>query len=167
MIVCGIDASSTCTGICFFQDGKLIFYDKFYPYEREDFRGHTCQIIGQVIEVVKKYSPDIIYMEDVPHYVGGRGVKPLIYLGCVQGIFYYELVYKLNYKIQFVDVYKWRQNLGFLAGERKRAEQKKKAIEFVNETFDLELKYKTSKGGTDDDIAEAICIAYSQMQDLS
>lgn len=167
----GIDASSSCTGVCIFDDRKLIYYNKFKPKNKSDFRHNTCEIIEQVLEIAKQYSPDIIYMEDVPKFVkqgsrGGNVLKPLITLGGVQGIFYYELVYKNGFNIQYVDVYEWRQKLDFLKGERKRDAQKSKAVNYVNDKFGLQLYYVEGKKSVkdDDDIAEAIAIVVSQIQ---
>lgn len=165
MIRCGIDASSSCTGLCIFDDNELIYYNKFRPYKKLDFKNNACQIIEQIVEVINKYTPNVIYMEDVPRYVTAKGVNPLVTLGAVQGIFYYELTHNLGYNIQYVEVSEWRKKLNLLKGERKRDEQKAKAVQFANETFGLNLQYEKGKNlvGNDDDIAEAICIVVSQM----
>lgn len=162
-IRCGIDASSSCTGICFFDEKKLIYYAKIRPYKKIDFRNNVCQIIEQIIPLIEKYKPSIIYMEDIPEYVGKNGIKPLIYLGCVQGIFYNEISYKLNYNIEYRDVWLWRQTLDILKGERTRDKQKSKAVNWANNMFDLQLKYTEGKDlvSNDDDVAEAIGICWS------
>jgi Holliday junction resolvasome RuvABC endonuclease subunit len=171
MIYMGLDASSSCTGICIFNDRNLIYYNKIKPKDNVDFRHNTCEIIGKVVAIAERYKPDYIFMEDIPKYArkgsrGGSLIKPVISLGAVQGVFYYELVYKHGYKIRFVDVYEWRQELDLLKGERKREEQKDKAIKYVNKLFGLNLYYVKGKKSVkdDDDIAEAICIVVSQIK---
>lgn len=165
MVICGIDASSSCTGLCIFNDSELIYYNKFKPQKKQDFKANACQIVEQITPIINDYCPDIIYMEDVPRYVGGKGNNALVALGAVQGIFYHELSHNLGYNIGYVDVNEWRKKLDFLKGERKREKQKAKAVEFANRTFGLELQYAEGKHlvSNDDDIAEAICIAISQM----
>lgn len=169
MIYCGIDASSSSTGVCIFDNEKLVFYDKFKPQNKLDFRSNTCQIIDEIIGVLQRFNPHIVYMEDIPMYAGTNGIKPLVYLGCVQGIFHREISHKLGYKIKYIPVSTWRQDLGILKGQRNRTAQKRKAVELVNETFDLDLYYVEGKTSVkdDDDIAEAICIAWSQIKKKS
>jgi len=167
----GLDASTSCTGICIFNDKKLIYYNKIKPKNNTDFRHNACDIVEQVLEVAEKYKPNIIYMEDVPTFVrkGGRGgniLKPMVSLGSVQGIFYYVLCHKHGFKIEYVGVAEWRQKLGFLKGEkgdRSRDKQKAKAVTYVNDIFGLNLHYVEGKKSVkdDDDIAEAICIVMS------
>lgn len=172
MIYMGIDASSSCTGLCVFNDRALVFYDKIKPKDKgKNYRENACAILEQVEQIVQRYKPDVIFMEDVPQFVrqgshGGNLVKPLITLGCVQGVFYYELAYKLGYKIVFLDVYEWRKKLDFLKGERKRDKQKAKAVTYVNELFGLNLYYQEGKKSVkdDDDIAEAICLVISEIK---
>lgn len=172
MITCGIDASSSCTGIGIFNNKKLIFYDKIRPKKDKGFRENTCQIINDVIEILKKYKVEKVYMEDIPQYVkqGSRGkalTRTLCYLGCVQGIFYRIISYENNIPIEYVDVDKWRQEMGFLLGkERKRPQMKQKAIDYVNENFKLNLFFNQESHTikNDDDIAEAICIVWSQIK---
>lgn len=163
--ICGIDASSSCTGISIFISGNLVYYDKIKPKKRVNFRDNTCQIVEQVLEIVERYKPDIIYMEDVPAYVNRNGVKPLISLGCVQGVFYHELTYKKGFNIKYIPVSEWRQKLDLLKGERNRDKQKLKSVQLCNSIFGLDLQYVEGKSlaTNDDDIAEAILVAYSQM----
>ena len=81
--------------------------------------------------------------------------------------FYYKLSKEQGYNIEFLDVDEWRQEMGFLKGkERKREDQKQKAVDFVNETFGLNLHFvKGSKSKKqDDDIAEAICIVWKNIR---
>lgn len=174
MIYCGIDASSSCTGLSFFNNEKeLIGYTKIKSDRNSGFREGSCQMIERIKPVLEQYKPDILYMEDVPTFVrkggnGGNVLKPLIALGSVQGIFYLELKYKLGYQLEFMDLTAWRQGLGFLNGsatERNRDHQKEKAIKFVNEKFGLDLYYTLGKKSVkdDDDIAEAICICYAKI----
>lgn len=157
MIKCGIDASSSCTGVCIFDNEELIYYEKFKPYKVIDFRHNTCEIVDQVADIINLYCPDVIYMEDVPTFVNKqRGPKPMVALGAVQGIFYQKLAYQYGYHIEYISVTSWRKKLDFLKGAKKREEQKAKAVEFVNQRYGLKL------GKSDDDIAESICLVVSQ-----
>ncbi len=172
-MICGIDASTSCTGLCIFDEDELVYYTKVSPLSKHDkWEDNAIDITSQVLNILKDYKIDKIYMEDVPTYVkkgskGGLLTKPLIVLGGVHMIFYYALTVCGKYDIIFLDVDEWRQNLGFLLGkERKREDMKQKAVDFVNDTFGLNMYFKrgsTSKKN-DDDACEAIAIVCSTME---
>lgn len=171
MIYAGIDASSSMTGIGIFDNLKLIFYEKIRPQKDLGYRNNACQIVDIIAPMLNKYKVEKIYMEDVPEFVkqGSKGknvLKTLAILGCVQGVFYQKLRYENNFDIEFIHVHKWRERMGFLKGKQKcRDDQKQKAVDFVNNTFGINLKYTYGKKlvSNDDDIAEAICIVWSQI----
>ena len=174
MIAMGIDASSSCTGFSFFDDKKLVQYDKIKPNNKTvGFREKSCEVIEQLIPIVEIYKPNIIYMEDVPEFArsGSRGkniLAPLITLGAVNGIFYMELQHKLGYNMEFLDLTLWRQGLGFPVGGAKgsdRESQKDRAVKFANETFGLDLYYQMGKKSVKDgdDIAESACLCWSKI----
>lgn len=172
MVKVGIDASSSCTGIAIFEDDRLTYYNKIRPKKNIDFRSNSCQIIEQIIYILKDYDVDKIYMEDVPEFIrqGSRGkqiVKTLAILGAVQGIFYQKLCYELGYDINYVGVHEWRKKAGFLEGkERDRESQKQKAVDYANSKFGLNLHFEKGKKNLlqDDDIAEAIVIAHTSLK---
>lgn len=169
----GIDASSSCSGICLFEDKKLVDSTKVKSDKGKGFRDASCQMIERVAPIILEYKPDIIYMEDVPTFArkGGRGgnvLQPLIALGAVQGIFYLELQHKLGYPIEFLDLTAWRRGLGFPVGGAKgsdRDSQKDRAVKFVNETFGLDLYYEFGHKSVkdDDDRAESIALCWSKI----
>ena len=173
MIRCGIDASSSCTGIAIFDDKTLVFYSKIRPENDLGFRNNACQIVDKILPVLDKYKVEKIIMEDVPEYAnkGSRG-KPLLRmlctLGAVQGVFYLKIAYESGYNINYKDVWAWRMKLGFLLGNnRKREEMKQKAIDYANSKFGLDLFFKRDSKTmkNDDDIAEAICICWTDIME--
>lgn len=171
MITCGIDGSSSCTGVFIFDELKPIYYNKFRPkHKNASWEQNIYDIINQIVPILSEYKVEKIYMEDVPEYAnkGSRGgllLKPLIVLGGVHMAFYIKLVCELGYDIEFDDVYEWRGRLNFLKGERKREDQKEKAVNFINENFGLDLYFKKNSKTilNDDDIAEAGCIVWSHI----
>ena len=174
MVVCGLDASSSMTGLAIFNDLQLVYYTKIPPISKDGtWEDHVFEIIEQIIPILKEYKVDKIYMEDVPQFVrqGNRGniLKPLIVLGGVHMAFYYKLSKEQGYDIGFLGVDKWRQEMGFLKGkERNREDQKQKAVNYANEKFGLNLYfvYGSKSKKQDDDIAEAICIAWSKIKPI-
>lgn len=174
MIYCGIDASSTCTGVAIFNDLNLIYYNKFRSTKKYDcWERNLRNILDQVEPIINEYKVDKIFMEDVPQYAnkgsrGGAILAPLIALGGTHMAFYNKLVIDDGYEIDFKDVYEWRKPLGFLEGKRDRESMKEKAVNYANEKFGLNLYFtKGSKSiKNDDDIAEAICIVWSQIKPI-
>ena len=117
----------------------------------------------QLTRLLKKYKPDKVYVEDVPKKPGN---STLLKLGAVHGMI---LSLCAGFKLEpvFLLPNEWRRRLGLYDGTRaglKREVLKEKAVNMANSVFELELAWcgPTSKK-SDDDIAEAILIAYSQI----
>lgn len=164
MIICGIDASTRSTGFSVFKAKELIDYGVIKP-EGVDWRERMTNQGPKIIEILAKYHPDRIYMEDVPLKV--RNPKILVQLGAVQG-FFYGLVISFGIPIVFLNPSEWRSPMGLFDGTKegtKRAEMKRKSIEKVNELFGLNLVWKSpSSVKNQDDIADAVLVAYSQIK---
>lgn len=194
MRYCGIDASSSCTGLCFFDDKELIYYNKFRPRVKQKhtsmtqeekkmspydddigLKGNAADIMEQVIDKIQEYDPDVIFMEAVPNFIrvstgGAPLIRTLYVLGVVHGTYAYYFGHLMGKTIHYVKVDKWRGRLGFLRQgkeKRKRDEQKAMAVDFVNKQFGLDLSYVkgTHRVTNDDDIAEAICIVWAMIKD--
>lgn len=161
----GIDASSTCTGMAIFEDSNLIYYGVSKPPKDLSWRERIA-VEGKEIEaIMKKYRPDRIYMEDVPLF--GKQMQTLVLLGAVQG---YILSIATHYRIpiHFLLPSQWRSDMGLFDGTKmgtKKDAMKEKAVATANEKFGLNLKWIKPKSKlNDDDIAESILIAYSQIK---
>lgn len=164
MVVCGIDASTKSTGWSIFDGKELVAYGVIKP-EGQDWRERTVNQAPKLIEILNKYHPDKIYMEDVP--LKAQNPKVLVQLGAVQG-FFYGVAASFNIPIEFLIPSQWRSPMGLFDGTRsgtKRAEMKRKSIEKANDLFGLNLVWKSACSiKNDDDIADAILIAYGQVK---
>lgn len=163
MIVLGLDASTTSTGWSVFQDRKLIGYGVIKP-EGKDWRERMANQAPKIMEIIEKYSPNKIYMEDVP--LKRANPTALMILGAVQG-FFYGLVAKYSIPIEFIKPSAWRSPIGLYDGTKegtKRPELKHKSILKANELFKLDLKWVSPNSKyNEDDISDAILLAYSQI----
>ena len=81
----GIDASTTSTGWAIFDDKELKAYGLIKP-DGEDWRERIVNQAPQLVEIISKYKPEKIYMEDVP--LKSKYPKVLVQLGAVQGFIY-------------------------------------------------------------------------------
>ena len=67
MNVISIDASTTCIGWSIFDNDNLIAYGKLKPtIEKLEWRERIQNLIPQVQELINKYKPTEMYVEDVP-----------------------------------------------------------------------------------------------------
>ena len=165
MIVMGIDGSTTSSGWAIFEStsckrldsGRVQFNDK-------DWRERIFKEWQVFNEIIQKYCPDIIYMEDVPMK---DGKSTIMKLGSVQGMAIC-LASQYNIDIHFLLPREWRSELGLYDGTRQGTHRdilKKKAVETANKLFDLELSWVKEKSKkNEDDEAEALLIAYSQIK---
>lgn len=163
MISMGIDASTTSTGWSIFNGDKLIASGTIKPKGNE-WRERVINEWDYYCKIVEKYSPEIIYMEDVPLKSGNQ---TLLKLGAVQGVIL-ALSAQYHIKVEYLLPSDWRRPLDLYDGTREgthREVLKKKAIEMVNKVFDKSLLWVAPKSKrNEDDEAEAILVAYSQVK---
>ena len=168
MTVMGIDGSTTSSGWAIFESNGCIRIasGRIRP-KGDNWRDRIEQEWDEFNQILKKYHPKKIYVEDVPLKDG----KPTILkLGSVQGMMIC-LAAQHNIEIQFLSPDKWRSGLGLYDGTRQgthREVLKKKAVETANKLFGLNLLWiKEKSKQNDDDEAEALLIAYSQIKPKS
>lgn len=158
MKIMGLDCSSTSSGWCCFDDGKLVDYGCIKA--KGEWNDRILAQVPELVKVIKKHHPDKIVMEDVPLKKTG-GMKTLVILGAVHGMVL-SIASSFKIPIQFISPNGWRSKAGLFDGTtegKKRAVLKQKAVERANEEFGLELKWKgASSIYSEDDIAEAILI---------
>lgn len=163
MTTMGIDASTSATGWSIFEDDKLIAHGVIKP-KGSDWQDRIKQEWPLLCKIAEKYKPEKIYIEDVPLK---DGKKTLIMLGAVQGMILGFSAYE-NIPVEFLLPSDWRGALGLYDGTREGTQRevlKKKAIEMVNKKFGLNLLWVAPKSKrNEDDTAEAILIAYSQVK---
>lgn len=163
-VILGLDASSASTGFSIFDNKGLAAYGIIKP-DGEDWRDRLVHQAPKLKEIIEKYHPTKIVMEDVP-LNGKGGLKILVVLGAVQGMIL-GIASSYGIPIKFITPNEWRSKVGLFTGKRdetKREEMKKKSVELVNKEFGLNLKWisKSSKFN-EDDISDSILIAYSQI----
>ena len=164
MVLLGLDASSSSTGWAVFDHRGLAAYGIIKP-DGEDWRDRLVHQGSKLKEVMEKYHPDKIVMEDVPLKNGNS--KVLVILGAVQG-FIYGIAASYGIPVQFVLPSEWRSPLGLYDGTRegtKRKELKRKSVEKANELFGLNLVWVSpSSKFNQDDVSDAILLCYSQIR---
>lgn len=168
MIVIGIDASTSCSGVSVFEDDKLVYYAAVKPPStlsgEEYWRDRLVWQYKIFMDIFKKYRPTVAYMEDVPLKDGKKTIEKL---ACMQGLIL-GLCAAYGVTITYLGPSNWRGDLHMFDGTQKgltRDVLKKKAIDMANDLFGLNLRwvaYGSKKN--EDDVAEAILVAWSQIQ---
>lgn len=165
MVIMGIDGSTTSSGWAIFESneckrlasGRIQFNDK-------DWRERIFKEWKVFDKIIQKYRPEKIYMEDVPMK---DGKSTILKLGSVQGMVLC-LASQYDIEIQFLLPSEWRSGLELYDGTRQGTHReilKKKAVETANKLFGLDLLWVKEKSKkNEDDEAEALLIAYSQIR---
>ena len=166
MIILGLDMSSKSSAFSIFDGIELKEYGLWaIPDDITEWRDRILWMGKQLDDCIKTHKIDKIYCEDVPLIMNNpQTLKILSALGgVVLGV-----VSANNMEVEFISVSKWRSDLGLFTGNKKdtqREEMKKSSIEYANKTFGLNLIWKSkSSKKNQDDISDAICVAYSQIK---
>lgn len=165
MVILGIDGSTTSSGWAIFESNscKRLDSGRIQP-KGANWRDKIEQEWLMFSQIFEKYHPQKIYMEDVPMK---DGKQTILKLGAVQGMAIC-LAAQYGAEIEFLLPSVWRSGLNLYDGTRQGTHRdvlKKKAVETANELFNLELKWiKEKSKKNEDDEAEALLIAYSQIK---
>lgn len=157
------DASTTSTGYAIFDDGVLV-EKGLIRSKKKDSIERISEIYDGCRKIFSRNIYDYVFIEDVPlsSVVNRRVAENLLLL---QGTI---LSLCIERGCQFVQMEpsNWRKLSGLKAG-RKREEQKKAAIELVNELYGFDYKWIDGKYDTitgDSDVCEAILVGIAGMK---
>ena len=165
MVVMGIDGSTTSSGWAIFDttECKRIDSGRICP-KSKNWRERIEQEWVLFSKIFEKFCPEVVYMEDVPMK---DGKATILKLGAVQGMVL-SLAKQYNSNLVFLLPSEWRSGLGLFDGTRQGTHReilKKKAVQTANSLFGLNLIWVKEKSKqNEDDEAEALLIAYSQIK---
>lgn len=153
MIILGLDLSSKSSGYSVLEDGKLIDYGCITSASSNLFKRIDIMVSG-VRAILYKHQIDHVYIEDVlPDDVKHNQTvyKALTYL---QG-YILHLLNDYSLPHTFFTASEWRARCGIHTGRGiKRESLKPRDIAFVKSQFGIDVN---------DDIADAICIAWASL----
>lgn len=163
MKIMGIDASTSAIGYGIFEKEKLIVSGVIKPKHSNNWTKRIEEEWKELNNLVKKYKPRLLYIEQVPLKKGSFTLQKL---GAVQGMIL-SICAQHNIQSVFLLPSEWRKAVGIYDGTRNGLQRdvlKKKAIELANELFNLNLKWISPTSTlNEDDEAEGILIAWSQL----
>jgi len=135
-----------------------------------DIRGRIKEIYNAIDGIIENFDIDHIVFEDVP-VTNHNNLKTGKDLCILQGVVL-SLCFKYGINYTFYAPSAWRSIVGTYDGTRegmKREVQKQRAVDYVNKIYNLDLVYnatETKTRLTDDDKAEAICLALAYIKDI-
>ena len=159
MIILGLDLSSKSTGVALLKDEQIIAYTTLTASSTDTIK-RIQKITNELKEFVEKFSAnykiDKIIMEEV-RPDGGLNLQTYKTLMWVQASVAFMLHDTCAAAIEYIYPSSWRSKLGIKQGRGvKRASLKEEDIQYVKDTYNIE---------TNDDAADAICIALSYFKD--
>ena len=149
MLVAGIDASTTATGVSIMRDGELVCYKLITIDSKKvkDAYKRIKEMFVKIIKILDQYDVDKIYMEKA--ICKGGNVDVTIKLAYLSGGI---SLYCVQRDIEFYNPLpsEWRKLVGIPNGRGvKRDAQKEMAIKVVKDEYGINVN---------DDIAESILI---------
>lgn len=152
MIVAGIDASTTATGVAIMQGGELLYYELIAidSKKEKDAYKRIKEMLTRICAILNQYKIDKVYMEKA--ICKGGNVDITIKLAYLSGGM---SLYCIQKDIEFNNPLpsEWRKVVGIPNGRGVvRSTQKAMAIQAVKDEYGIDVG---------DDVAEAICLARS------
>lgn len=144
MRILSFDQASHTSGWALFENNKLIKHGKF-TFNDNDFGIRLEKIRNKVAELVKEYSPDKVYFEDIQLQ---ENVDTFKILAEVFGVIY-ELLTELKIPNEAIVASSWKGGLGIKGADRPA--QKANAKKYVEKTFSI---------SPTQDECDAICIGH-------
>jgi len=159
MICIGLDLATIKTGCSVKENKDLVYYSDIYIASKNepDFRKRIKYIGNEIESVIKKYSPDKIFIEDAPIIKNSSASMLLIMQGYILSI-----IDRHDVPFEFFQPSQWRKALGIVGNKGKEALKKEvvkqMTVDYVNKRFSLNLIYKKDSNKSDDNIADSIGI---------
>lgn len=170
-MILGLDMATKKTGYCVMSKSGDLKAFGVLRTDGLDIRERIKQLYIKIKDLIINNNIKHIVFEDVP-ITNHNNLKTGKDLCILQGAIL-SLCFENDVNFTFYAPSSWRSKIGLYDGTRlgmKREIQKNKAIEKVNNMFDLNLVYyanETKTHQTDDDKAEAICLVLAYLKDCS
>lgn len=143
-----IDSSTTSTGICLWENNKLVHYRVLQPKHKEDTGERIYEMTGLIMGVLDEWQPQAVFCETPQGH--GANVKLARMLGQVLGCI---IGWCANHKIEYMEMNPsvWRKWNGWEQGKLTRPELKAMSLKMAKERAGVDCKKC-------DDLADAINI---------
>lgn len=153
MKILSLDQALNVTGYAIFDNHELTSWGHFKTTSSKPIEHRLCEIWKHLNDLLNQYNFEYVVFEDIQKQTNQETYKKLAYVQAAVMIW----CYNQNIKFTIYSPSHWRKILketyNVIFG-RKREEQKKAAIEFVNHMNNMIVS---------SDEADAICIGYAYL----
>lgn len=169
-MILGLDMATKKTGYGLLDEEATLYDYGVIRTINNEPRDRIREVYDAIEDIINNNNITHVVLEDVP-VTSHNNLKTGKDLCILQGAIL-SLCFKYNISYSFYAPSAWRSIIGTYNGTRegmKRDVQKQKAVEKVNELYNLEFVYyasETKSHQTDDDKAEAICLALAYIEDV-
>lgn len=145
-IIIALDESTTSTGYAIFKNNQLVDYGAIIE-KSKDVLERVNNIVNKICDIIRKYKPNDIVLENVQITMSAPTAKSLMGLQFIIEI----ISYRNNIKCTAIRTAHWRKVLGLSNSPKiNRATKKKEAMEYVKNKYNISEEI--------DDVTDAICI---------
>jgi Holliday junction resolvasome RuvABC endonuclease subunit len=159
MIILALDLSINATGWAVFQDSNILDFGVIKTKKAASYKDKypkstvkkAIYATEEIKNIIQKYNPEVIVYEEINpgSSYRKRSVVTIKALSFIHGYIFKDNLDIID-RFEAIKSSEWRSTLGLPnRGDRVKSA----AIELVNNTYGLQLKFE------DDDIADAICQA--------
>lgn len=146
MRVLAFDQSTRVSGYSVFNEGEYVTSGVIDLSKNKNTEDRSRQMGLAICEKISEYKPDIIVIEEVALQSNADTLKKL---ARIQGVAI-GFAAAHNIPLYIIEPTRWRSKLNYKQGRSvKREELKRQSLDYVKNTFGLELS---------EDAAEAVCI---------
>lgn len=142
-----IDSSTRCTGIAYYQNGKLLIHGVVDLSSEKDIEKRSDEMGLRIMKNLDTLNPSIVYVQRPCGRNNPQVLRKLTTIvGMIRGYCVYNGIY-----FEEISPTQWRKDLGFKQGRGvSRAEEKAQSVAYVKQKYNIDVK-------TDDE-SDAICI---------
>ena len=173
MTICGLDLSTTSSGVSIIKDGELIYNSIILQDKKNDIYERMNNMQIEIAKILRDYNVSYVAIEDVALNYSTRNLdtaKKLLIL--VGGII--TICNKYNIAWYLFLPSSWRHSVGVYKEKKTREEmrreyQKMKSVELANNYFGLDLEWTTLRDDDKNhysDLAESALIALALQNEL-
>ena len=138
-------------GLAFWETSNLL---EVYSMPTYTHKKKTYLDKETLLNLFQKYGVELVVIEDI-HAMPGQGVVSMFRFGTQKG-FFEGLALGLGIGLEVISPQKWKKTIGLVRMTKKEA--KRRAVELVNEWFDLGL------GKTEDGKADAVLLGLAWLR---
>lgn len=149
MIICGLDISTSCIGICIIDTKKEEKIFKFFKPKGKDWLDKAESVKPFFLKLFKDYSISKVFIEEnlQAFRPGLSSAKTLMSLSRFNGVVSFIIQDNFDIKPEFLNVNSARKSLGIKIERKSKLSTKEQVFSWVNEKTNYDWPTKIMKSG--------------------